>query len=211
MDESKNLSYYQYLELSAVWILLNLQGFVFLLLLFFSLPRQSLQCSSLSGSVLGCRVLWRRALILVMGFVLVFSQDSDSVSMKFSPPAVNKKGIPHFPFRRCSVTRPCWGSLSLPHWHRVLTLHSSNPGFIKFWQLCQYSPPKVGKKPSSTSMWWTNALINLNIAEELSPLYVKLCLAMRVLRTKSAHAICAYGMSYTIKLLTHVWHFHQYT
>lgn len=81
--------------------------------------------------------------------------------MEFLPPAVNKKDIPHFPFRQCSVTCPCWGSL--PHWHCVSTLHSSNPGFIKVWQPCQYSPPKEGKKPSSALMRWTNVLINLNI------------------------------------------------
>ncbi len=150
-----------------------------------------------------------------MGFVLVFSQDSDSVSTELSPLALNKKHIPLFPFYQRSVTRPCWWSLSLSLSLALIDTVFQHcapppPGFIKVWQPCQYSPHKVGKKPSSASMRWTNVFINLNIADELSASYVRLCVAFWVLCTKSVQAICAHDMSYTIKLLTRVWHFHQY-
>lgn len=144
----------------------------------------SLQLLPLSSFVSSYRLLWRRTSISGTGFVL----DSDSVSLELLPPAVNKKHIPDFPFRHWSVPRPCWWSpLSLDLIDTVFQ-HCALPtsGFISVWQPCQYSPTKVGKKPSSVSMRWTNVLINLNIVEELSLLYVKLCAAMRVLCTRSA-------------------------
>lgn len=161
-------------------------------------------------SVFNGRVLWRQASILVRGFVLVFCRDSDSVWTELSPPAVTKKDIPQF----CLWLPLSYWPLLMISLSMMLGLQHNappTPGFIKVWQPCQYSPSKVGRKPSSPSMRWTNVFINLNIAEELSALYVKLCVPMWELCTKSAQAICAHGMSYTIKLLTHVWHFHQYT
>lgn len=157
--------------------------------------------------VLSYRVLWRRVSILVNSFVLVFSQDSDLVSMVLLPPAVNKKGIPHFCFSPVLSYSPLLIiSLSLAgaHWCCVSTLHSTNPVFIKACRPCQYSPTEVGKKPSSTMMRWRNVLINLNKAIELSTLYVKLCVSTNISCTKHAHTICGHSMFDAVKLLTHV-------
>lgn len=139
-------------------------------------------------SVYSCRVLWRRALILVLGFALVFSQDSDSVSVELSPPAVNKKHIPHFLLCLRSLTQPRWWSRShsLP-----LTLISNNALLQPLHSSKSDSLVNIlWKKPSCASTGGTNVLINLNMDEELSGLYVKLCAVMWVLCTESVQAIC---------------------
>lgn len=139
-------------------------------------------------SVYSCGVLWRRALILVLGFALVFSQDSDSVSVELSPPAVNKKHIPHFLLCLRSLAQPRWWSRShsLP-----LTLISNNALLQPLHSSKSDSLVNIlWKKPSCASTGRTNVLINLNMDEELSGLYVKLYAVMWVLCTESVQAIC---------------------
>lgn len=159
-------------------------------------------------SVYSCRVLWRRALILVLGFALVFSQDSESVSVELSPPAVNKKTYSTFsPLPALVRTAPLMISLSLaPVDTYFKQCAPPTLAFIKVWQPCQYPVKKAilclnGRNKcghKSKYGWGVVRIVCKAICSDVGTM----------------HGICAShlwpGMSYAIKLLTRVWHFHQY-
>lgn len=138
-------------------------------------------------SVYSCRVLWRRALILVLGFALVFSQDSDSVSVELSPPAEEKKKNSLFsPLPALVRTAPLMISLSLaPVDTYFKQCAPPTLAFIKVWQPCQYPVKKAilclnGRNKCGHKSKYGWGVVRI----------VKLYAVMWVLCTESVQAIC---------------------
>lgn len=128
---------------------------------------------------------------------MVFIPDSESVSTEHS--STELKTCPSLPLCQRTVTHPCSWSLSLslidtlfPNWTPPTT------GSITVWQHCLYSPHKAGKKPSSSSVRWTNVIINLYRVEELSALYVKtVCSDVGIMHKPSVPTACRTPSNYS--------------
>lgn len=146
------------------------------------------------------RVLWSWVLILVIGFVWVFSQNSERLDgLSFASSRELKKPtlLAFFLLLLLVLTRSCWWSLLLSATLRLKHLDSGflpGPfGFIKVLQLCRYPPPKQQKANPRDEV--NKCLYESKYSQRVDSF---VCKTLCRLWTKSVQAICAYVLYHGI-------------